>query len=72
MELSHLDFVFDKYKNIGKIGINLYFIVLATTARFARLRGSLRLRGLHWPFYNKILPFELNFFLTKFKVNPWW
>ena len=26
------------------------FLLLATTARFARLRGSLRLRGFHYPF----------------------
>ena len=37
------------------IAISHIFETLATTARFARLRGSLRLRGFQHPFWNKIL-----------------
>ena len=37
------------------------FSKLATTARFARLRGSLRLPGVHKPFWNKILKLKLLF-----------
>ena len=36
------------------------FMTLATTARFARLRGSLRPRGFHQPFKNKIHKLKLH------------